>query len=207
MTTSRAERRRSSGGNGTTGQPSPSSALPKRDLRPLDTIAESQGPIDRVTLSSGVTFRIKRYNRLFIRDILATVPEPEPPTVYNDEQGVTEVNAQDPEYQEQRVEAFQRRAVLLMDYLLMAATELHPDYPLPDGTPPPESDEWLAMAEHVGYQFDPRRLTRYLAWVKLMAVHSIEDSTRLSLAIARLNGTLEEDVARAVAAFPGNVAG
>lgn len=144
---------------------------------------------------------------MLIRDIIASVPDPEPPTLPPNDVGVVEVNEQDPEYQQALVDAFNRRDALLMDFVLMMATETDEmKWPMPPGVPSPASDEWLAVAEHIGYIFDPRHLTRYLAWLKLVAIRSIEDSTRLSIAITRLNGTLEEDVAAFVAAFPGDVA-
>lgn len=144
---------------------------------------------------------------MLIRDIIASVPDPEPPILHDEEHGIDERNEQDPEYQQALVDAFNRRDALLMDFVLMMATEVDElKWPMPPGVPSPASDEWLAVAEHIGYQFDPRHLTRYLAWLKIVAIRSIEDSTRLSIAITRLNGTLEEDVAAFVAAFPGDVA-
>jgi hypothetical protein len=170
----------------------------------LDHHTDTAPPSDLFTLSSGVVLKLRRYNRLLVRDIIAAVPDPEPPITHDEEQGIDLENDADPDYQAALQDAFTRRAELMTDYVLMEATSVHD---LPPDMPGPDSDEWLAVAEHIGYRFNPAKPTRYLAWLKLKAIRSIEDSSRLSLAITRLNGTLEEDVAAAVAAFPGDMAG
>lgn len=156
---------------------------------------------DIVTLSTGIKLRLRPYGRLPIADMYKRFPAPEPPRITDEERGIVEENRQDPDWLEAMQVWMVERWGAVRDYMLMVGTAV--EY-LPDGVYGPDDDDWLIIAETIQYPVDLRKPTRYLAWLKVIAIPTDEDMLTVVTQLQGLGGVTEEHVAAAAALFRGN---
>lgn len=155
------------------------------------------------TLSTGVVLRLKSVPPLAIREASLSIRPPAIPTVYMEDKGREEENANDPDY----LQAMNRYALeqlfRVSDVLMLLGTSIVGE--VPEGVFGPDSDEWMEPLEALGIALPENVRTnkhvRYLAWLRLYAVRSEQEVAYLMGRIASLSGVTEVEVQRAAAAF------
>lgn len=160
---------------------------------------------DLVTLSNGIVIRIKPVPPLLLMYAGAGLQRPKPPVYFDEKKGREVENPADPDYIEAR-EAFDRRSNrMAMDVLMLTGTAIEH---LPLGVPDPQDDEdtgWIEVLEEIGMGVDRRSVpSRYMWWLRTIALTDLEDLNTLSAAVGRRVGVREEDVQRAAESFRGD---
>lgn len=153
-----------------------------------------------VTLSTGVVLRLKRAAAWALTEVQRQMAlgQPKPPVYHNPDKGRDEVNEADPAYVEALAAHLLRLTERLYEVCVATGTEI---VSLPEGLPPPQDDGWRDVLASVGIPLsdDPRR--RYIEWVKYVAAPGNDDWNTVTTPLLRQVGTLEEDIAAAVALF------
>lgn len=162
--------------------------------------AEPPSSSQRVlTFSSGVRLRLRPVAPLFVRRAQMQLKKPTPPLWENPNNGRQEYNEADPEYLEAMRVYDEETETAAIRALILSGSAL--EYCPPD-IPAPDSDEWVENALEAGitYAFKTER-GRYATWVEDVALANREDFYALGMAVGRLTGIAEEDMARALDAF------
>ena len=167
----------------------PSTSNSQRDL-----------PENCVRLSSGVVLRLRPYNRAYVQTMMAKAPAPKPPVIRNEELGIEEENIQDPTYKEKLAEHLQTQVERAQEFMFMLGTEI---VEVPAVLPQFESEDWVAVCRQIGISLPKERILRYVVWLNTVAILTQYDRVGVVAGLARLVGTLEEDVANYMAFFPG----
>lgn len=154
-----------------------------------------------VTMSTGVIFHLRPYSRLPLIEIGKQFKAPDPPSFYDEEHGVTEVNVQDPDYLEALMRVATDKYMAAQDYMIMASTWIERDELESKSIEHWDGDQWTAMADYFNVPIGDKPITRYLSWCKMVAIGSDQDLLDLVTAIQRRNGVREEDVQEALATF------
>jgi hypothetical protein len=157
-----------------------------------------------VQLSTGYWARIMPVSASLIDGAQALIEDPEPPSVWIDEKGRSELNPSDPAYLRALERAEIKRAVAAADAMILFGVDIVDEkgepIPIPDG-------DWikrLQLLDKVGtidigaYDFDDP-IDKEFLFKKFVAV-AAPDFPIISLA----SGVREEDVERATATFRGN---
>lgn len=150
-------------------------------------------------LANGVTLSLKPVPPLLMRRAVANLSPPKVPTVYIDEKGREEENPNDPAYVAAVSEYEQKTFDVGINVLLLAGTAIAD---VPSGVSAPEAEEWVEQAKMLGVEVDvssPR--ARYLSWLQLYALSSLDEIVRVTGAVGRLSNVREEDVTASVASF------
>lgn len=180
-------------------------AAEERVQQAADVAEEAeQGPPSEVELSSGVRLKVRAVSPTLIRKAASRLPRPKPPVVRipmgEDGQDVREEeNPDHPDY----LAALQQWSIdtymLGADVMLLGGTEV---LYVPEGMHRPEDDDWIELAEFFDVPVERERpKARYLAWLNLYALDSVQDTAKAVNAVATLSGITEEEVNAAMASF------
>lgn len=159
---------------------------------------------DYVRLSTGYWARIMPVSASLIDGAQALVPDPEPPEVWIEEKGRTEINPSDPAYLRALDRAEVRRAVAAADAMVLFGVEMVDENGDQIETPGGDWLKKLQLMHRVGtidigaYDLEDPIDLEFL-FKKYVAV-AAPDFPLISLA----SGVREEDVDRAVATFRGD---
>lgn len=162
---------------------------------------------DTVTLTSGITLIVQAVSPYAIREALRRTREPEVPIIHDADKGRDEPNPNDPDYLKAMDEWVERVQETTNNVFYLLGTQLKVDSEtgrpvLPSGRFGPEDDGWLRILKVLDIEIDVTdSFERYLAWLKYYAITNPEDTTRLTIAISRRSGVVEDDVAQAMSAF------
>lgn len=157
---------------------------------------------DRVTLSNGIVLKLRPVPPLAIREIAVRFAPPPVPVVWIADKERDEPNPNDPDYLAAMTRYLQDQTYRVADVSMALGTAVES---VPEFMERPESDGWIEPLEAVGLVIDrDNRHKRYLAWLRLYAVTSNADLTRVMRGVTMLAGVTEEEVQRAVRAFRGS---
>lgn len=149
-----------------------------------------------ITLSTGVVLRAHKANPMILIKVMATDPEPKPPTEFIEAMGREVENYMNPEYQE-RLEAWRTRYnSRLLDAMLGLGTEI---VSVPDGVPKLKDNSWVRKLEVYGIDTSMKDEPewRKINWIMSVACEDEKDLTLLQKSIQKFSGVAEEDVAAA----------
>lgn len=165
-------------------------------------MSESEASPDLFHLSTGVTLRLKRPSKQAVlhRKREFDADQPQPPQVWNDEDGVHRPNPNDPDYVAALEDHYSRGIEALYDTVVATGTEV---VEVPPGMIPPESDEFLDFMGGLGIEASPYRSGRYIQWIKYIATTGDGDQSRLLALLMALMGTPEREVTEMVTLFWG----
>ena len=192
-----------------TNSPNPPAADPRAqavlDAIPEDGSTNSTTDPKVFITGLGIRFKIKPVAPFLLFDSQRALKEPRPPRVPNldkDPDGkVLEENPHDPAYLQEVQDHRQALGDLSNGIMISRGTEII--HPLPDGIEGPETDGWIEDVEEFAGITVPRTTRkRYYAWVKYVALTTMEEFTTLIQRVSAAAGmTLEVDVAAAVESF------
>lgn len=181
-------------------------ALAQRDLAQevIDSIPESDPPTtapDIWVSSTGVTFRVRAVSPHITMDAGRNLRPPEVPKVHIVDDDRYEENPNDPEYKKALADWRFRAGELSNAVMITRGTTLV--LPLPEGVEAPESTEWSDdLKEFAGLEIPNNGRGRMYAWIKYVALPTLDDFTGLYYAVARKSGmTQEAAVAQAIEDF------
>ena len=179
-------------------------AIPEDVVPSSQAILDAQRP-DRFVSSNGIVFKLKPVAPLLIMDAQRNLPEPVPPKVPNYDKGEgedapLEENPNDPTYIRE-MEAHRLKVGELSNAIFLTrGTEL---ISVPEGVDAVESEEWSdEVKEFAGLDVPKVGRRRYYAWLKYVALTSLDDFQGLLTKLTSLGGiTQEADVAEAERSF------
>ena len=163
----------------------------------------SNGSNGTIELSTGVVLRSKPINRNVFADILSEHVPPRVPTSYNTDKGREEDNPQDPDYLEEMQRYNTQLARAMSDALIVLGTDFESK---PDELPSYDDETWLEEVELLRVYKTKTRRGRYLAWVKTVAIATVEDFNAITNSVKRSMGVPEEDVTTQAKRFRANKA-
>ncbi len=166
----------------------------------VEAVAEGQsrGLKDVVTLQNGVVLAVKSVPPLLIRKAVGKIKRPVVPKA-DVGKGREEENPGDPEYSAAMDEYAQQTFDAGANVMLAAGTKL---LSVPEGIDKPEDASWLEVLEAAGFEPDLKNATsRYLSWLSYYAITSERDVVDVVMAVTKLSGVPESEVAKAVETF------
>ena len=159
----------------------------------------------RFTTSNGIIFKLKPVPPLLIIDAQRRFREPEPPKIRNLDKGEgdeapLEENPNDPSYLRAMEEYRHTIGEVANAIFLTRGIEI---ISIPDGIDKPEDSDWAEeVHEFAGLDVPAVGRRRLYAWLKYVALTSMDDFQGLINKVAGLGGvTLERDVQDAEVAF------
>ena len=154
---------------------------------------------NEIALSNGIVLRIKPMPPLLLNDIANSIPEPEMPKIFIEEDNRYEDNPDHPAY----IKALNDRAnevgIRTINAIISVGSEV---VSIPDGVLRPEDNGWLKRTKFTNYQFDaddPEE--RYLAWLRFYAIATSEDLNKVNTLPLILAGLREAEVEDALQSF------
>lgn len=171
---------------------------------------EQTTEVQSITFTNGIRLSLRPVNRLLLNQAAASIRDPEPPMV-DIGKGRLEPFPDDENYQLELA----RVAVKRMEVGGLAAIAMGTSVEfIPDGLQRPEDDLWVADVEQLnlisvaagGKPADLRlgnATERYISWLNCYALTSEADQYSLSHALMRAMGITLDEVAQAMATFPG----
>jgi hypothetical protein len=156
-------------------------------------------PADHVTLSNGVSFKLKAVSGLLIRRAVTQVPKPEVPMWFNEDRGRDEPNPNHPDYLAELERYDETTGMAAMNVMFLVGTKVV--HPLPPDIPALEDAGWLDELNYLGIDAKTDGPGRYLDWLKYVVLSSPEDMVTLSVSLGRLCGLGEGDVTAALNSF------
>jgi len=156
----------------------------------------------KITLSTGVVFKIVGVP-LFAFDKIREkmrLERPQVPVVHIEEKDRDEPNPNDPDYIA-ALDTFERKhSEKIIDMMITLGTEFDS---VPEGFPKVSDDSWVLKLKLLDIDVPESEDVhgRYLAWIKLCAMKTMEDYESLLIACSRGAGVTEKDVADASATF------
>ena len=178
------------------------------DQEVLDALPDTdkQDAPDRYTSKSGVVLALKRVPPFLVRDAQRNLKRPKPPVVFIEEKGAEEENPADPDYIEE-LERFQEKLGDVANgvYMVRGTRVLT----VPEGMEKADGTEWSSqIAELTGLEIPESGYKRYFAWLKYVALDTMDDFFGVIGKIAMLGGVVKEaDVAQAMETFRGDEVG
>ena len=165
-----------------------------------ERIADDDGNKGRAVLANGIVFQCRPVPRQIMRELLARMPEPEPPEVYLEEKKRSEPNPDDPDYLREHAEWTVKLGDASTNAMLLLGTEL---VSVPEGMDRPEGTRWLERLRLMGINsVGDSEDARYLLWLKCYAAAEEAAMQLLTTTVIRSGITLrEEDVDGLVRAF------
>lgn len=171
---------------------------------PSVVIPDAQRP-DRFVSSTGIVFKLKAVPPLLIMDAQRSLTEPTPPRLPNFDKGEgadapLEENPNDPTYVRELNAYNSQLGELSNAIFLTRGTEL---ISVPEDVESVESEEWSdEVKEFAGLDVPKVGRRRYYAWLKYVALTSLDDFQGLLTKLTSLGGiTQESDVAEAEKSF------
>lgn len=144
----------------------------------LDIEAKEEQRNDLVTLSSGVTLKLKKIPILRVQEIMQRFRYPDPPKVYDKDKDRWYDNPDHPDYIARKEEIDSQRGLAVMDAVAALGTEVDS---VPEGFQRPEDEEWIAELEFLQIPVvKDSKLARYYAWVKFVAIVDMEDMLKIT---------------------------
>lgn len=158
-----------------------------------------------VTLTNGVKLKLRSVSPTAVREAVMRLERPKPPRVMNETKGREEENPQHPDYltQVEEYEAATQEAAA--NVLLLLGTEVEH---VPEEVPILDTDDWVEDLRYVGVlgeDFDgsnPR--ARKLAWLKFVAMTSLQDTVMVLGGPLTALGVSESEVAETIQSFRGD---
>lgn len=162
-------------------------------------------PPTEFTTSNGVVLKLKAVPPLLVMDVQRRFVEPVPPKVRNFDKGEgddapLEENPSDPGYQRALNEHRQTVGEASNAIFIVRGTEI---VSIPDGVSKVEDPDWAEdIGEFTGIDVPAVGRRRYYAWMKYVALASMDDFQNLLNRLTSLGGvTLESDVTAAEETF------
>lgn len=158
-----------------------------------------------IKLSTGVVLHRKPVNVLRIQAIAMQfkAPDLKDYRVYDEENKRYLDNPDHPDYKKALEKVAEDQGLAILNALIALGTE---SYSVPKHIPAVESEQWVEECVFLGIPVNTSNsLSRYIDWVKYVAVGDVEDMTLISNAVTP--GNSEAKVAAAMATFPGNTMG
>ena len=166
----------------------------------VEAVTEDTSPQNEVALQNGVVLNVRSVPPLLIRKAVGKVKRPILPRV-DVGKGRVEDNPGDPEYNAAMDEYGQQTFDAGANVMLAAGTSLKS---VPKGIDKPEDGGWLEVLEAAGFEPDLKSKTsRYLSWLSYYAITSEKDVVLVVMAVTKLSGVPESEVAAAVETFRG----
>lgn len=163
------------------------------------------GPVETVTLSTGIVLRLRPVPPRILADAATRVPKPEVPVVFITSRERNEANPDDPAYQAALAEWTRNTTDASFKLGLILGTAVEH---IPDGYYPPESDDWINEIEAAfavdGRESPVRRepeKARYLDWLLYHALGNDEDQFVLTSAMWSATLVTQEALAAAIESF------
>lgn len=149
-----------------------------------------------IVLSTGVKLRLKKVPILRINAVLERFPYPEVPLIHDEERGREIRNPNHPIYQEMRQKVDEQRTWAIMDAVAGLGTEL---LFVPEGFYRPEDQGWIDECEILGIQINTTsKVARYLAWIKFVAISTMEDMNLIARQFGLALGVSEARIANEI---------
>lgn len=138
---------------------------------------------------------------LLLNAIANSIPEPEIPMIYIEEDDRHEANPNHPAYQKALLDRANDIGMRIIEATLSIGTEL---VSVPEGLAKPEDDSWLRRAKIARHEFNQDDTEeRYLAWLRFYAAEIQEDLNRINSIPLQLAGIQEVEVEKAIDTFRG----
>lgn len=159
--------------------------------------------MEELELSSGVVLELGRAAPLVLTNVTKEMnesnPPPKPPMVYSETKSREEPNENDPQYLRTKREWDALLSLRVIDVLIATSSKVKS---IPDGMISHDSEEFLELLEISG--ITPRRTSMglYTQWLQMVAAQQ-NDIGLIGIALLRISGISEEDVAEAEATFRG----
>lgn len=172
----------------------------QRNIDAAAKITDEQPNVqDTITLSNGTVLRCKAVPLLTVRHAAISIEKPEPPTVFHEDKGRSEIWEGDPAYQEALANWEERIGDVTFNVMIMLGTAIES---IPEGLESPEDETWPEILEATGLTLNlSTKSARYLSWLRFYAITSNEDYVLISEAVARKSGLLQKDVQSALESF------
>lgn len=152
-----------------------------------------------IELSNGIVLSVKPMPPMLLNSVANSIPEPEVPKVYLEDKGRDEPNPNHPDYLRAVAERNAKVSLATINCILYACTTLK--Y-VPDGMWKVEDDDWLPLAEMANIPFvTTDKVQRYLAWLRVYAIATVDDLSRVQTVPLMLAGITEEEVDEALSSF------
>ena len=166
----------------------------------VEAVTEDTSPQNEVTLQNGVVLHVRSVPPLLIRKAVGKIKRPIMPRT-DVGKGRVEDNPGDPEYNAAMDEYGQQTFDAGANVMLAAGTSLKS---VPKGVDKPEDSGWLEVLEAAGFEPDLKNKTsRFLSWLSYYAITSEKDVVLVVMAVTKLSGVPESEVAAAVETFRG----
>lgn len=164
----------------------------------VEAVTEDKSPRNEVKLQNGVVLNVRSVPPLLIRKAVGKIKKPIMPKA-DIGKGREEDNPGDPEYNAAMDEYGQQTFDAGANVMLAAGTSLKS---VPKGIDKPEDEGWLEVLEAAGFEPDLKSKTsRYLSWLSYYAITSETDVVLVVMAVTKLSGVPESEVAAAVETF------
>lgn len=176
--------------------------------RAVDRITK-KGRFAELKLVNGIVLQCKPVPPLLLNAVMAEFPDPEPPTVYLEEQGRNEPNPNDPAYRQALLDAGEARDLAVNNVVLATGTSI---ISIPEGYYKPEDEEWVAGIEFAArmagkeIKVEPAEgdpTTRYLQWLRWYACESGMDIALIQSLPYHLAGIREGEIDEVLDSFRG----
>jgi hypothetical protein len=153
---------------------------------------------DILTLSNGIQLKLRKIPSLLLLSVSSAIEEPEIPQAFIEDDQRWEANPNDPDYLKAlRLFKLKEREANIK-FLLGRGTQL---LSVPEGKQKPEDDGWLEELRE--YQDIPadNPTQRYISWVRFYALEEDADLVKATVAVMRMTGVMEDEVATAIESF------
>jgi hypothetical protein len=152
-----------------------------------------------ITLSNGIVLEVSPMPPMLLNSVMNSVPVPDVPKVWLEDKQREEENPNHPAY----IQALQDRQLVIAkataDLIMAACTKVK--Y-VPDGVVGPKDDSWLRLAKMAMIDFNPAdEIERYLAWMRVYAVATLDDMNKTQSIPLQLAGISEAEVEEVTESF------
>ena len=174
----------------------------ERNIQNAVAEVTTSAPVDLnvITLSTGVQLKKKKFSPFLIQSVISKFKYPPIPEYWDEDRKRGIKNPDHPEYIAQKAEVDEQRGMAAIDALIAFGTELSF---IPDGFARPEEDEWaddLEAVTGISIRRDNYK-SRYLAWVKNVAISDPNEIESIMLMAQTAAGVPGDGVAQAIDSF------
>ena len=148
---------------------------------------------DTITLTTGIVLKLKHVPILRINAVLDRFPYPDVPLLWDEDKQRELRNPNHPAYLAEREKVDQQRTWAILDAVAALGTEV---ISVPAGVYKPEEDGWIEECEVLGIEVNTSsKVARYLAWIKFVAIGTMDDMTSIARQFGLALGVSEERIA------------
>jgi len=175
-----------------------------------EVAAEEQGwelPPRELTLSTGITLKLKPVPQAVIRRAASKVPRPVPPKFFVPDKDREEENPDDPDYLRAVDEWTAQQALAVQKVVYLMGTE---PAMIPDGAEGPQGQGWPEVPLYLGIISEEELenpYLRYIAWLETYAARTEKDQLDLLTLPIQLAGITEQEVMNAITSFRSRARG